>query len=586
MGETDPAALFEFTRGRLYYYEYYNDTTCLVEADEEPPHEIDAESVDICLIVAALLGSTTVDEIHPMRKIVIDGSNTTGFQRTAVVATGGRIEVEGKEIQIQTISVEEDAARKTGEDELKNTKTYKLDRLGIPLIEVATAPDITSPNQAQDVALKLGLLLRSTGMVKRGLGTIRQDVNVSIPSGAIIEIKGLQQLEMLGKTVEMEVLRQTRLLQVRDALVARGIQQNHIPDDVHDVSGVFAKSESKLIKKTLSSGGVVYAIRLPGFAGLLGFEIQPDRRLGTELSDHAKFWGGVGGIFHTDELPKYGISEEEVRNLRTAVAVSATDAVVIVAADKDSSTNALNAVISRSRAAIQGVPAETRVPLPDGTTKYARPRPGEKRMYPETDVRPMRISEAHLRAIRKKIPEPLEVKEKRFIEQYGLSNELASQIVRSVNIRIFEQVMKTIKISATLVVVTLENTLVSLNRNGVHTENLRDSDILHLFETVSRGEASSDAIPEIIRHLAANSNSTIEEAIKATGMTTVSSDDIQRTVERIVQERVDYVKAQGDRASGGLMGVVMKELKGKADGKTVKMLLDAEVARVLAQSKE
>jgi glutamyl-tRNA(Gln) amidotransferase subunit E len=207
-------------------------------------------------------------------------------------------------------------------------------------------------------------------------------------------------------------------------------------------------------------------------------------------------------------------------------------------------------------------------------------------MYPETDVRPMRISEAHLRAIRKKIPEPLEVKEKRFIEQYGLSNELASQIVRSVNIRIFEQVMKTIKISATLVVVTLENTLVSLNRNGVHTENLRDSDILHLFETVSRGEASSDAIPEIIRHLAANSNSTIEEAIKATGMTTVSSDDIQRTVERIVQERVDYVKAQGDRASGGLMGVVMKELKGKADGKTVKMLLDAEVARVLAQSKE
>jgi glutamyl-tRNA(Gln) amidotransferase subunit E len=177
MGEIDPAALFEFQKKKRFCYEYYNDTTCLVEADEEPPHGLCEDSVDICLTMARFLQSSPVDEIHPMRKIVIDGSNTTGFQRTTIIANGGKATVDGKEIGIQTICLEEDAARKIADDDKNNMRIYRLDRLGIPLIEIATDPDIRSPEEAQKVALALGLLLRSTGRVKRGQGTIRQDVN-------------------------------------------------------------------------------------------------------------------------------------------------------------------------------------------------------------------------------------------------------------------------------------------------------------------------------------------------------------------------------------------------------------------------
>ncbi|MFW9862392.1 MAG: Glu-tRNA(Gln) amidotransferase subunit GatE, partial [Candidatus Thorarchaeota archaeon] len=326
MGQVDPAALFEFQQNKRFCYEYYNDTTCLVEADEEPPHNLCEEAIDIALTVTNFLGSTAVDEIHPMRKLVIDGSNTTGFQRTCIAATGGEVMVGEKVIGIQTICLEEDAARKVGEDDKENMRIYRLDRLGIPLVEIATAPDISTPEEAQETALVLGRLLRSTGRVKRGLGTIRQDVNVSISGGAIIEIKGFQQLEMLAELVELEALRQERLLEIRDALFERGITSDSISDRIHDVSEVFTRTEAKVLKRALKSGGAVFATRLPGFAGLVGRELQPDRRLGTELSDYAKFWGRVGGIFHTDELPKYGITEAEVASLRKHVGASDQDA--------------------------------------------------------------------------------------------------------------------------------------------------------------------------------------------------------------------------------------------------------------------
>lgn len=584
MGEVDPAALFEFKRGKRFYYEYYKDTTCLVEADEEPPHDMDEESIDPCLIMAEFLGSHVIDEIHPMRKIVIDGSNTTGFQRTAIVAMGGEMRIAEANIRIQTICLEEDAARKISEDEVNNTRTYRLDRLGIPLIEIATAPDIKSASEAQAVALALGLLLRSTGRVKRGLGTIRQDVNVSISGGAVIEIKGLQQLEMLGAVVQFEELRQTKLLEIRNTLVARGIGADRIEDRIDDVSGVFDRCESKVLRKALSSGGVVYGVRLPGFAGLLATQLQPDRRFGTELSDYAKFWGGVGGIFHTDELPKYGITEEEVQRLRTTVGATELDAVVIVAADAVSSRDALTAVIQRAREATRGIPAETRMPLPDGTTKYARPRPGAERMYPETDVRPVKITESHLRAIRRNMPETLEAKQRRFTSEFGLGQELAAQIVRSTRLELFESIMKRLPIQPTLVAVTLENTLVSLNRDGVATENLTDAHLFDVLDACSAGRLSPEAIPDILTFLSKSPGSNVQQALESTGMTRVASEEVERVVQRVVGERTDFIQSQGVRAAGGLMGIVMAELKGKADGKTVKRLIDAEIARVLSQT--
>ncbi len=585
MGEVDPAALFEFQRKRKFQYEYYDDTTCLVEADEEPPHDMCDEAIDVCLTMSYFLNSTPLDEIHSMRKIVIDGSNTTGFQRTSIIACGGSINISGKTIGIQTIGLEEDAARKISEDDKTNLKVYRLDRLGIPLIEVATAPDINTPKEAQDVALAIGLLYRSTGKVKRGLGTIRQDINVSIKDGAIIEIKGLQQLDLLAATVEYEAFRQHNLLTIKSHLENRGIN----PEDVikhaktKDLTGLFTSSGSKVIQKTIKSGGKVFGVKLVGFSGLVGFEIQPNRRFGTELSDYAKFWGDVGGIFHSDELPKYGISEDDLSAIKKSLNAQEKDAVIIVAAPETNCIDALEAVVKRAADATIGVPAETRTPLPDGCSKYARPRPGAQRMYPETDVRPVKITDERLKRIKRNMPERLEKKEKRFIKEYGLSEELASQIVRSLQLDVFEEIIQKFEVSPTLVAATLQNTMISLHRDGIPIENILDTHLIEIFELQSSGNISSDAIPEILKHLAEHPDSSVNEAIQQTGLEKVDTAEIKTIIQELVQARSDFVRDQGERAIGGLMGIAMNELRGKADGKIVKDLITAEVKRILSE---
>jgi len=581
MGTIDPAALFEYQKQKKFCYEYYYDTTCLVEADEEPPHDLSEESIDICLTVANFLKSNPVDEIHPMRKIVIDGSNTTGFQRTAIIASGGLVDVGGKTIGIQTICLEEDAARKIADDDENNIRVYRLDRLGIPLIEVATDPDIRTPSEAQDVALAIGLLLRSTGRVKRGLGTIRQDVNISIKDGAIIEIKGFQQLDMLSTLVELEVQRQEKLLEIRDMLKSRGVVPDDIKNSIIDVTSIFVESESKVIKNALKTGGAVYAAKLPRFAGLIGIEIQPERRLGTEFSDYAKFWGGVGGIFHTDELPKYGITDNDVTELCNLMKAGKQDAVVMVASSEERCKDALKAITNRAREAIRGIPAETRTPLPSGASKYARPRPGSSRMYPETDVRPVIITETRLRKIRMNMPETIEKREKRFVKEFGLSPDLAHQISRSVNIDIFEQVVRETNVSPTLIAATLENTVVSLHRDQVPTENLLDHHFIDLFKLIENKEVSTEAIPTMLTHLAQNPNQSIEEVLTTKDLSMASRAKIEETIKKIVCDRENFILEQGERSIGGLMGIVMKELGGKVDGKIAKEILTAEVKKQL-----
>ena len=241
LGEVDRAALVQAEKKMRFRYQAPRCSSCLVEADEEPPHQANPESIDIVLTVAALLNAKPVDEIHFMRKIVIDGSNTSGFQRTAMVAMGGHIEVNGRNITIPTFCLEEDAARKV--DSTAGEITYRLDRLGIPLIEVATGPDMRSAEEVKEVALRIGSIMRATHHVKRGLGTIREDVNISIPGGARVEIKGAQDLRLLPTYVEREMERQRSLLKIRDILKDRGAKP--VDPSIKDYSEMFSTCTSK-----------------------------------------------------------------------------------------------------------------------------------------------------------------------------------------------------------------------------------------------------------------------------------------------------------------------------------------------------
>jgi glutamyl-tRNA(Gln) amidotransferase subunit E len=569
LGAVDEAALLEYEKGKAYVYQAYSDITCLVEMDEEPPHALNEEALDIALQIALMLKAQVPDVVQVMRKVVIDGSNTTGFQRTAVVAVGGPESViqdpEGP-VHIQTICLEEDAARKISESEDK--VVFKLDRLGIPLIEVSTAPEIKTPEQAQRVALKIGQLFRILGKVKRGLGTIRQDINISLAKGGKVEIKGVQDLELISKVVELEVQRQLKLLEIRDELKRRGVVD--VKSDIVDVSDVFKNTKSKIILQGLQRGHKVMAIKLEGFAGLLGVEIQPGRRFGTELKDYAVVWGGVKGLFHTDEMPAYGITEAEVSELKKRLGCGPNDASVFVVDDEERAVKALQAVLRRCRDALRGVPDETRAANPDGTTRYMRPRPGASRMYPETDVRPIVITKERLERLARSLPEMPEEKFKRFVEEYGLSKDLALLMINSYRLDLFERIVSEVpEVSPMIVATTLEYTWKSLKREGVPLEQVDETRLLEMFKALGKGLMAKEAIPDILKAMAENPNASLQEILEKLGLRALSLDEVRALVDRIIEENADVLKERGDRAFKVVMGRAMSVLRGKVDGKLV-----------------
>lgn len=587
LGEVDIAAFFEWKRGRIYHYESPRTGSCLVETDEEPPHELNREALTIALAIAKALHSNIVDEIHVMRKIVIDGSNTTGFQRTTIVSLGGYIEINGKRYGIQTICLEEDAARKVGEEGKK--VRYRLDRLGIPLIEIATSPDIHSPEEAEKVALAIGQLLRLTGKVKRGIGTIRQDLNISIEGGVKTEIKGVQRLDLLPKVIEYEVQRQLKLLEIRDELRKRGVREEDLVYDFIDVTDVFKKTQSKVIRRTIASGGKVLAVKLPGFKGLLGVELQPNRRFGTELADYARFWGGVGGLFHSDELPKYGISKEEVEKVYEKLkADPSRDAFVIIADKEEKVREALKAVIDRAREALKGIPKETRAANPDGTTRYMRPQPGAARMYPETDIPPVEITEELLKEAEKLVPEPPQRKLKKLVEQHGLSKELAQQVLRSIYLALYEELVEKYgdKVPATIIANTIVSTLKALKGEGIPVENIEEHHIEDTIRVVAEGKASKEAIPEILAYLAKYPEKSAEQAVKELGIKVMSMNEVEKIIDEIVKEMKPLILQRKERAMGPVMGRVMAKLRGKVEGRVVAQIVSKKIKELIESKVE
>lgn len=557
MGELDRAAEEEMMQVRQFRYLTY-DTTCLVENDEEPPAPMNQEALDIVLTIAKVCGMTPVPEIHTMRKLVIDGSNTSGFQRTALVAMNG-ILPGGAEIE--TVCLEEEAAQRI-EDTF-----FSLDRLGIPLIEITTSPCLHTPEAVQETAAQIGMILRSTGRVKRGLGTIRQDINISIREGARVEIKGVQELDLISEVVRREAQRQVALLEIREELKKRGASIEKTPVDV---TSLFSESKSRVLK----NASMILAIKLNKCAGLVGREIQPGRRLGSEMSDYAKKCG-VGGLFHTDELPAYGVTEEEVVSLKAALSASPEDCVIIVADKPQRCQCAIKQIIRRAEMAFEGIPKETRKMLEGGSTAYMRPLPGAARMYPETDVFQVRVTPERFADL--EIPEMIDDTIARFMKEFGLTREVARQMAYSERRSAFEEVIAS-GIKPALAERAFNSTLRELSREGILITRIADDDIKTILCAINSGDIAKEALSPILSALAEGKKP--EEACEIAAPK-VTENELTLIIERIVTERSDFIRERGNAATGPIMGVVMKEVRGSVDGKVVNQILRESISRVL-----
>lgn len=576
LGEYDKAAVEAYSKGYFYVYESYLDTNCLVELDEEPPHHANREALETVLKIALMSDAKVLDTLFVMRKAVVDGSNTSGFQRTALVALGGNIDVGNKKIGLQSIALEEDASRIISKDDEKKEIIYRLDRLGIPLIEIATAPDIKTPEEAKSTALKLGEMLRITCKMKRGLGTIRQDLNISIAEGARIEIKGVQELEMIDEYVRREVQRQISLVEIKKELIKRG-GSGKISSAIVDVTSALKNCSSKMISDALKKGKKVKCIKLEKFAGLLGRELQPEKRLGTEFANYAKARAGVKGIFHSDEnLEKYGISKEEINAIKKAVSASEKDAFVFVFGTDTECENALKAVSERAAQCAFGVPEETRNALPNGNTEYSRPLPGAARMYPETDLEVKIIEKSYLQNLKKELP--LEVSEREKIyAKWGLSKNLIEGMKLDNWACFFEKKAKE-GYDATKVAILLLETLTTLKREGVNVENFSEEMIGEFLKAEKEGKFTKEVSNDILRAWAKEPEKTIDEIIEKQGIGKAGKGELEKIIGKIVEKNASLIKDRGDYAVGALMGEAMKELKGKASGQEISEMLRKKIA--------
>lgn len=580
LGEYDPAALFEKSKSKTIMYYANPESSCLVEQDEEPPHELDDDAKKISLIIASTLKSNIFSEIYPMRKTVVDGSNTTGFQRTMLISQGGNFEVKGKNIGIQSICLEEDAAKNLGDE--GSTRKFGLERLGIPLIEIATEPFEVESQQIKTIALELGRILRSTKKVKRGLGSIRQDVNVSIKDGGVvIEVKGVQQLEQLEKVVEYEAKRQHGLLKISKKL--QEIEWSHnYEEDRRIVTEQFKKCESKIIQNALKKNQEIVTIIFKNMNGMFGYSPYEGIRLGKEVAELVRFFG-LGGVFHSDELPNYGIEEGDIKNLKEFLKLDQNDAFLVLAIPFEMIDTIVDQIIFRiEHIKNKGIPIDTRLATHIGETKFLRPRPGAARMYPETDIPPILISKKELEDARKNIPKSWDDSIKELQTKYEINEQLAEQIFDSRYIELFEKIVEKTKCSPTFVASVLCSTITNLERSGLNSNLLQNKDIVKSFELLEIGGIAKESIEIIFENIMAGKAKTTEEAMKNTSIEVVNELDLEKIIAEIVETNQEIVKNQKERAVGPLMGIAMKKLRGKASGEMINNLLLKNIKKKLA----
>lgn len=578
LGEYDPTAIFERSKSKTIVYNANPESSCLVEQDEEPPHEVNENAKNVVLTIAFALKSTIFNEIHVMRKLVIDGSNTSGFQRTMLVSQGGYLEVDSKKVGVQSVSLEEDAAKILGET--VDTREYALDRLGIPLIEIALEPVSGKPEEIRKIALTLGRLLRTTKKVERGLGTIRQDVNVSIQGGNVVEIKGVQKLDQLEKIIEYEARRQHGLVIISSKLNNMIIDRIAKERDVKNVTDIFRNCKSTVIQKALKEGAVVKAIRIKNFSGMFSFEPYQGIRLGKQIGELVRFFG-LGGVFHSDELPNYGIEEIEIKEIKKTLDLEQNDAFLVLAGEMKKVEPAIESIIKRIEDAKVGVPAETRMATTEGETIYLRPRPGASRMYPETDIPPIIVTDAELMDAQKMMPKSWEETISELENTYNLNPQLAVQVFDSNYSDLFEMICQDKSISPNFVASALCSTITNLERQGLDAKLLRSSEILQAFKLLADGEIAKESIEIIFSNIMSGKTHSVGEVIKNTSISKIDSAELERVLDDLIKANINIVHEQRERSIGPLMGIAMKTMRGKADGQIINQILEKKIREKL-----
>ncbi|MHA1672169.1 MAG: Glu-tRNA(Gln) amidotransferase subunit GatE [Promethearchaeota archaeon] len=580
-GEFDKGMLSEFLKKGSVIYEGYYDCTCTYELDETPPFACNEECIDIALEISQLLKMNIVRELHVCRKNYVDGSVPGGFQRTMELGQDGKLLLKsGKEIGIENIFLEEDAARRI---ETKGKTTYfRVDRLGIPLVEITTTPDIHDPEEAREAAYRIGLLLRSTNKVKTVIGSTRQDINISIKGGQRIEIKGVQKLDWIPELIKNEVHRQQILIEIRKLLKKGTITADDVILKPVDLTTIFKNTECRFVKAGIGRKSKFMGLKIPGFKSIFGKEVLPNRRFGTEVAEKVKTIAGLKGLIHSDEdlIKKYQFSEKEIQLTKEKLEIGTEDLFILLLAKGQPLETALDVIIGRCKMAFDGVPEETRQAKDDGTHVFLRELGGEKRLYPDTDTPPIILDEQRIALIGDTLgPYPWDLIAE-YSKKYQLERELIEDLVMRGKIPLFDSLISLMPDNPMLVLRTITDMVKVLHREEKNVDNLEERHFRELLLGVSGKEIAKEAMEDILRVWTDTPNVTLIKAKEKAGIGSFDLSTLDAIVEDLIQKNIELVQSKGRGAMGPLMGDLMKIVgRGAVDGK----ILSAKLAKTIGQ---
>ncbi|MBS0011055.1 MAG: Glu-tRNA(Gln) amidotransferase subunit GatE, partial [Bacteroidales bacterium] len=404
LGEYDGTALMEFKTRKEITYRLNNENACTYEVDDTPPFPIDRKALDIALEISLLCKLNIVGEVHIIRKQYVDGSIPTGFQRTAILGVEGEIELSSKKVRIMQLSIEEDSCREISD--VGHSRIYKTDRLGMPLIETVTHPDMLTPWELAEAAEYIRFLNRSTGKVRTGIGAGREDVNVSCEGGSRVEIKGVAHNSWIPLLSHNEAFRQYALLNIRKILNKRVKNPSGWKIFSREITAGDTAMLSEPVKKALEQNMQVFAVRLPGCQAILSHFTQPGKIFADEISDRLKVIACIEkpNMTHSEELDPV-LTSRQWSKTSSFLKAGDNDALIILWGLPEDIPTALETVEERIQMAFTVVPNETRKSFPDGTTIFERVLPGKDRMYPDTDSAPIPLHDENIEKIKSSLPD-------------------------------------------------------------------------------------------------------------------------------------------------------------------------------------
>jgi len=566
LGEYDGTALMEFRTRKQIVYHIHKETVCTYEFDDTPPFEINEEAVDIAIEIALLLNLKMVSELHIARKQYLDGSIPTGFQRTTILGVDGWIPYRDRRIGIIQLGLEEDACREVSD--VGHVRTYITDRLGMPLVETVTAPEMHTPWDVAGVAQVLRRLARATGRVRTGPGAAREDVNVSVRGGRRCEIKGVSSIRRIPLLVHNEAFRQLGLLQIKDELARRGVRPEDLEPRWVDVTERLGRTRYWPVLQALREGRRVRAVPLRRCAGLLRHPIGPGRSFLQEVSDRVRVVACIDqhpNVLSTD-LTDGNLSADEWQAVRRAAGAGAQDAVVVVWGAVEDLQTACEEIVGRMRLACDGVPNETRQALADGTTCFERVLPGADRMYPDTDLPPKKLPDERVERVRARLPELPWHRRQRYIEA-GLPEQVADRLSISPRAALFDRLAPRAPRHAGRLAVLLADHFRWLQRKGLAVERVDEAFLEKALALVDAGTLRPEALPALVEHRARHGHDGgPEETAARLGLRPAGEAEIAEALAAATAERPASSFRDADTAWRGTMGRLMKKLRGRVDG--------------------